>query len=134
MTSDHENKCTFISPTFKVEEYKVSLFFSQTSYYWDISFLWILNICPFVHYQITYHKTTKCLYLRYMMSDEKNKGTLFPSTLKVGKIKVHLFSWLEFILVSYGHLVVSWRYWKNSHKSQNDKKLLSPSNDVWSKK
>ena len=27
MASDHENKCTFIHPTFKVEENKVPLFF-----------------------------------------------------------------------------------------------------------
>ena len=27
MNSDHENKCTFISPTFKVEENKMPLFF-----------------------------------------------------------------------------------------------------------
>ena len=41
-----------------------------------------------------------------MMSDKKNKGTLFSSTLKIGEKKVHLFSWLEVILVSYDNYVV----------------------------
>ena len=69
-----------------------------------------------------------------MMSDPKNKGTLFSSTLKVEEGKVHSFSWSEFILVSYGNFVVSRRYWKTPKKSQNEKKLISPSNDVGSKK
>ena len=42
-----------------------------------------------------------------MMSDKKNKGTLFSSTLKVEETKVHLFSWSEVILVSYGPFVIS---------------------------
>ena len=67
------------------------------------------------------------------MSDPKNKGTLFSSTLKVEEGKVHLFSWSEFILVSYGNFVVSWGFRETPHKSKNDKKLISPSNDVWSK-
>ena len=65
---------------------------------------------------------------------QKNKGTLFTSTLKVGAIKVHLFSWSKLILVSYIHFLFSWRYCKTPHNSKNDKKLISPSNDVWLKK
>ena len=34
---------------------------------------------------LMYHKTTKSLYLPQMMSNPKNKGTLFASTLKVEK-------------------------------------------------
>ena len=38
----------------------------------------------------TSQKITKDLYLPQMMSDPKNKYTLFSSTLKVDEIKVHL--------------------------------------------
>ena len=41
---------------------------------------------------ITIQKITISLYLPQMMSDPKNKHTLFSSTLKVEEIKVHLFS------------------------------------------
>ena len=41
---------------------------------------------------ITDHKNTKGPYLPYIMSDKKNKGTLFSSTSKVEEKKVHLFS------------------------------------------
>ena len=68
------------------------------------------------------------------MSDPKNKGTLFSSTFKVEEGKVHSFLWSEFIQVSYVNFVVSWRYQKTPHMSQKDKKLISPSNDVKSKK
>ena len=42
------------------------------------------------------------------MSDKKNKGTSFSSTLKVEEGKVHSFSWSVLIRVSYGYFVVSW--------------------------
>ena len=41
---------------------------------------------------LTSPKMTKSSYLAQITSDQKNKGTLFSSTLKVGEIKVHLFS------------------------------------------
>ena len=41
---------------------------------------------------LTSHKMTKSLYLPQIMSDPKNKGTFFSSTLNVEDIKVHLFS------------------------------------------
>ena len=51
---------------------------------------------------LTSHKRTKSLYLPQMMSDPKNKGTLFSSTLKVEDKKVLLFFQFEVNLVSYG--------------------------------
>ena len=69
-----------------------------------------------------------------MMSDPKNKGPLFSSTLKVEDEKVHSFSWLELKLVSYVSFVVSLRYRKTPQKSQKDKIAISHSNDVKSKK
>ena len=134
MNSNHENKCTFIFPTLKVEGNKVPLFFHQTSYTWDISILLFCDKLFDNGQKDIYFEFTKSLYLSNMKSEKKNKDTLYFSTFKVGEIKVRLFSWSEFILVSYGHLIIPWRYRKNPHKSQNDKKLLPPSNDVWSKK
>ena len=118
----------------KLKKIKCPYFLDQTSYNWDMSFLYFLNACPYVPYQISKLKITNSSYLSFMMSDPKNEGTLFSSTLKVGERKVLLFLWSEFILVSYGHFVVSWRHPKTPQKSQNDKKLISPSNDVRSKK
>ena len=45
---------------------------------------------------------TNSLYLPQMMSDPKNKGTLFYSTLKVEDKKVLLFFQFEVNLVRYG--------------------------------
>ena len=118
----------------KLKKIKCPYFFVQTSYYWDISFLWFKNLCPYVHHQITNHKMSKSSYLPRMISDLKSKGTLFSSTLKVEEVKENLFSWLEFILVSYVNIVISWRYRKTPHKSKKDKNLISLSNDIRSKK
>ena len=41
---------------------------------------------------LTSHKMTKSLRFPQMTSDQKNKGTLFASTLKIEEIKVQLFS------------------------------------------
>ena len=43
------------------------------------------------------HKMTKSSYFPQMMSDPKNKGTLFPLTLKVDEKKVPLFFGLDII-------------------------------------
>ena len=43
-------------------------------------------------HMIKNQKNTKGPYLLYMMSDQKNKGTLFSSTSKVEEKKVDLFS------------------------------------------
>ena len=107
MMSDPKNKCTLFPQTFKVEEKKCPYFFIQTSDSWDMSFLWFQIVCSYVHYQFTNHKMSKRLYLPQMTSDPKNKGTLLSSTLKVGEIKVHLFSWSEIILASYDDFVIS---------------------------
>ena len=130
MNSNHENKCTFVSPTFKVEE-KNAFIFSFRHHNTGIwAFLWFQNVCSCVHYWITYHKMSKSSYLPPMNSDPKN---MFFN-LKVREIEIHLFSCSELILLNYGIFVVSQRYWQTPQKSQNDKKLISPSNDVWSKK
>ena len=89
MNSDLENKSTFLSPSFKVEENKVPLFFDLTSDNWDINFLWYLNIYSYVYYQITNDKIRGSSYLRYKMSDQAKNGTLFSSSLKVGETKMH---------------------------------------------
>ena len=44
-----------------------------------MSFYNFLNIYPHVYYQITNHKITKRPDLSCMMSDQKNKYTLFSS-------------------------------------------------------
>ena len=48
------------------------------------------------------HKMTKSSYLPQMTSNQKNKGTLFSSTLKVEEKKVVLFFLFEVNLVRYG--------------------------------
>ena len=94
----------------KLKKIKCHYFFDPTSDNWDISFLWYLNIWSYVYYQITNDKIRGSSYLSYKMSDQANNGTLFSSSLKVGETKMHLFSWSEFILVSYGHFFISQRY------------------------
>ena len=49
---------------------------------------------------------TKSSYLPQMMSNQKNKGTLFSSTFKVEDKKVHLFFYLDVNLVRYGDFVI----------------------------
>ena len=44
-------------------------------------------------YSITSHKITKRSYISYMMSDKKNKDTLFSSTLKVGETYISYISY-----------------------------------------
>ena len=69
-----------------------------------------------------------------MLSDPKNKGTLFSSTLKVGETKVQLISWSEVSLVYYNNFVVSLGKQRDPQKWRNDKKLISHLNYLWSKK
>ena len=52
-------------------------------------------------------KSRKWPYLAHFSSKWKNKTTLFPSTLKVGKKKVVLFFHFELKWLSYGHFYVS---------------------------
>ena len=82
--------------------------------------------------RLTSHTMSKSSYLHQMTSDPKNKGILFSSTLKVGEIKVDLFSWSEFILVSYDDFVVSERYQKTPHKLKrtNSSYLLQITSDL----
>ncbi len=96
--------------------------------YFSFCYFWL-----YVHYWITDHKMTKSSYLSQMLSDPKNKDTLFSSSFKVEETKVYLILWSEVNLVSYDYFVVSWRYWTTTHK-QNYKILISHLNDFWSKK
>ena len=50
-------------------------------------------------------KNTKCPYINYMMSDQKNKGTLFSSTFEVEEMKEPLFFGSEVNLVSYWNFI-----------------------------
>ena len=43
------------------------------------------------YFQIKYHEMTKRVYLGLWASNQKNKTTLFPETLKVEENKVVLF-------------------------------------------
>ena len=78
------------------------------------------------------HKMKKSLYLPQMLSNPKNKGTLFSSTFKVENIKVHLFFRSDVILgrceLFYILLLVR-GFFGNCMKSQNDKEPISLSND-----
>ena len=71
-------------------------------------------------------KTTKWLYLSHLTSNQENKGTLFPSTLKVKGNKIPLFSWLEVKWLRYSHLVVFRRpsigvqVWKQQYGYNSD--------------
>ena len=51
-------------------------------------------------------KTTKELYLSHLTFNQENKGTLFPSTLKVKENKMALFSLLKVEWMRYSHFVV----------------------------
>ncbi len=76
MTSDHENKCTFISPTFKVEEYKVPLFFCSDT--------------RLLRYEL--FMISKILFLCSLSNHQSQNVKKLISHPKVEEIKVHLFS------------------------------------------
>ena len=114
----------------KLKEIKCLYFLDQTSFEGDMSCLTFCDWWFDNEHKNKIFEIIKSSYLSNLVSEQKNKGTLYSSTLKVGEIKVHLFSWLELILVSYGNFVIAWRNWKTPHKSQNDKKLISQLNDL----
>ena len=114
----------------KLKKIKCLYFLGQTSFEEDISSLSFCDFMKIPETPFTSHKMSKSSYLPQMMSDPKNKGILFSSTLIVEEGKVHSFLWSEFILVSYVSFVVSLRYRKTPQKSQNNKKLIYPSNNV----
>ena len=80
-----KNETTFFSPTFKVEEIKVVLFF-----HFEIKWM------SYGHFYVSHHlisetknqKSRKWPYLTNFSPKWKNKTALFPSTLKVGEKKV----------------------------------------------
>ena len=97
----------------------------KCTHFHDLSSSWWVMVILLFHENtrkpLRSHKMTKSSYIPQFMSNPKNKGTLFSSTLKVEDKQVHLFSWLEVNLVSYGHFVISWGYWTSrqpitSHK------------------
>ena len=113
MNSDQENECTFSSWTFKVEDSKVSIFFGSDVNWWRYEPFFIFWLVRGFRVSSWNQKITKSLYLPQMMSDPKNKGTLFSLILKVEEGKVHLFSWSEFILVRYGNFFYFMRILEN---------------------
>ena len=120
----------FLLQLLKFKKIKCLYFFYQTYFEGDISSLLFCDFMKILETPLTSHEMSKSSYLPQMTPGLKNKVTLLSSTLKVEEGKVHSFSWSELNLVSYGHFVISWRYRKPPQKSQNDKKLLSPSNNV----
>ena len=88
---------------------KICLYFlDQTSFEGDMSFLTFCDRWFDNGHMDIYFVITKSIYLSNMMSEQKNMGTLFSSILKVKEIKVYLFPWSEFLVVSYCNFVVSW--------------------------
>ena len=120
----------FLLQLSKLKKIKCLYFLDQTSFEGDISSLVILWFHEDVENSFTSYKMLKISYLPQMTSHLKNKVNLLSSTCKVELGKVYPFSWSEVILVSYGKFIVSWRYQKTPQRLQNDKKLISPSNDV----
>ena len=104
----------------KLKKMKCLDFLDQTSFEGDMSFLTFCDRWFDNGHMDIYFEITKILYLSNMMTERKNKVTLFSSTLKVKEIKVYLFSWSEFIVVSYCNFVISWTYWKTPHKSKSN--------------
>ena len=103
LTSGQENNGTLFSLTFKVEGNKVPLFS-----WLEVKWLTYSHFVFFIedHLYECGCQTTKELYLSHLTSNQENKGTLFPSTLKVKENKVPLFSWLEVKWVRYSHFVL----------------------------
>ena len=72
-------------------------------------FLWMTSFISWTHRKRQMGKTSICSYLSYMMSDQKNKDTLFSSTFKVEENNVPLFFWSNIILwLLRGFQVSSW--------------------------
>ena len=98
--SNTKTKGTFFSPTLKVKEKKVPLFFlfeAQELRYghfllWTIARLWNDVV-----------KIRKWQYLSPWASNQKTKGTFFSPTLKVKKKKVPLFFWFDTHGLRYVH-------------------------------
>ena len=88
----------------KLNKEKCTYFHDQSLSWWVMVILWFHEN---TRKSLRRHKMKKNSYLPQMTSIPKNKGTLFSSTLKVEKGKVHVFSWSEFILGSYSNFVIS---------------------------
>ena len=56
---------------------------------------------------IAWLEMRKMAYLTSRATNQKNKGTLFSSTLKVGKGNVSLFFWFVALKLCYGHILIS---------------------------
>ena len=75
----------------------------------------------FFNFQLKFMKLRKLPYLTHFSSNKKNKTTLFPSTLNVGKNKVVLFFHFELKRVRYCHFIIfffqftNWSVWKRDN-------------------
>ena len=100
--SNQKTKDTFFSPTLKVKEKKVPLFFwfeAQVLRYGH--FL----LCTIARLWNDVLKIRKWPYLSPWASNQKTKGTFFSPTLKVKEKKVPLFFWFEAQGLRYGHFL-----------------------------
>ena len=85
-----KNKGTLFSPTLKVEENKVPLFFWLEA--WQPRYGHFVDLTP-IPPKAAIFKRTQLLYLSNLTSYQENKDTFISSTLKVEERKVSLFSW-----------------------------------------
>ena len=126
MTSDHEKSVLIYLQILKLEKI-MNLYFFGSNIIWGRYEIWHFHDWRFdnehknIHFEIT-----KSSFFSNFISEQKNKVTLFSSTLKVVKTKLYLLSWSEFILVNYDIFVVSWRCWETPQKSQMTKSLCLP--------
>ena len=105
MNSDNENECTFPYSTFKVEEYKVSLFFWIRWHLRDIWAFWHCMTCKrgfrYLH-EITISQRA-CIFLKWGLI-QKIKAPYFLQLLKLKKEKCTHFhdqssSWWVMLIV-----------------------------------
>ena len=85
----------FLLQLLKLKKIKCLYFFDHTSFEEDIRFLSFCDFMKILKTPLASNKMLKSWYLPQMTSDQKNKGTLFSSTLKVEDKKVLLFFWLD---------------------------------------
>ena len=84
-----KNKGTLFSPTLKVEENKVPLFFWLEA--WQPRYGHFVDLTP-IPPKAAIFKRTQLLYLSNFTSYQENKDTFISSILKVEERKVSLFS------------------------------------------
>ena len=92
----------------KLKKIKSHYFLDPTSFEGDMSILSFSDFMEMQGHPLTSNQVSKSSYLNQMTSDSKNKGTLFPSTLKVEGNNVPLFFWSDIIWRRYELFVILW--------------------------